>query len=249
MRPTAFHAGCGTYGSRFPPLAAITLCPAADEPRDEEGRFAETPMACIVDSCSVPAVNVGARIAFALTASRLALAPLIIVAAHTTTNGRSIALLLAVGALTDLLDGAVARRANAITVSGSRLDSIADTAFYVAAGYAAIVLRRQELTEISPLVAAIIIIEVAGHIIVVRRFGRTASYHSWSAKLWGLLLPLGLIALFWRHSSALLGVAIACGIASNVEAVFITRILPRWQSDVPSVVHALRIRREARRLV
>lgn len=188
----------------------------------------------------------GDRITFALTASRFALAPVLVIAAHIATSGRWIGLLVALGSFTDILDGVVARHSNASTVSGSRFDSIADTAFYFSAGYAALILRREELLRVAPLIALILTTQIVGHVLEVRRFGKAASHHSWSGKVWGVMLPIALIALFGWRSSTLLIVALLCGIISHVEGFFITHILPEWRHDVPSVVHAIRIRRAAR---
>jgi hypothetical protein len=46
-------------------------------------------------------------------------------------------------------------------------------------------------------------------------------------------------------SGAVVSLAIYVGIIADVEGLLISLVLPRWQADVPSIVHALRERRAA----
>jgi cardiolipin synthase (CMP-forming) len=73
------------------------------------------------------------------------------------------------------------------------------------------------------------------------KFRREASYHARSAKLWGLLLFVALLALFGSGSAALLPVALAVGMIAQGETLAITLVLRGWRHDVPSVWHAFRI--------
>ena len=75
--------------------------------------------------------------ALALTLLRLSLAPAFVICASSGTRGWILALMLAVGFASDVLDGVVARRYGAITPFLRRLDSSVDTVFYLAVAYAA----------------------------------------------------------------------------------------------------------------
>jgi CDP-diacylglycerol--glycerol-3-phosphate 3-phosphatidyltransferase len=64
------------------------------------------------------------------------------------------------------------------------------------------------------------------------------------SKVWGIALFAGFFGLLVMGSS---GAAVSCaiylGILADVEGVLISLALPRWQADVPTLVHALRVRR------
>jgi hypothetical protein len=49
--------------------------------------------------------------------------------------------------------------------------------------------------------------------------------------------------LVMGSSGAAVSCAIYLGIIANVEGLLISLVLPRWQADVPTLVHALRARR------
>ena len=97
--------------------------------------------------------------------------------------------------------------------------------------------------HLGPL-AVLIGLEVLRYLFDYAKFGREASYHMWSAKLWGVVLFLGFFALlvfgadgFW------VSLAIYWGILSDLEGLAISIVLREWQTDVPSIIHALRLRR------
>jgi CDP-diacylglycerol--glycerol-3-phosphate 3-phosphatidyltransferase len=52
------------------------------------------------------------------------------------------------------------------------------------------------------------------------------------------------VALFGFGSAAGLGVAIAVGIIHSFEEILMMLVLPQWQHDVLSIVHALRLRQQ-----
>ena len=73
------------------------------------------------------------------------------------------------------------------------------------------------------------------------KYGRLTSYHTWGAKLSAVLLGVSAPLLFaggpawpFRLSTVVLALA-------ELEEIAITTVLPRWQANVPSLYHALRI--------
>lgn len=75
------------------------------------------------------------------------------------------------------------------------------------------------------------------------KFGRWPSYHTRGAKTSWLLVLIATVSLLTDWSIWPLRIA-AWGVTlTNVEATLITIVLPRWQADVPSLYHALRLRR------
>ena len=189
----------------------------------------------------------GRNTALALTWFRLALAPVLVGVGVSRQGGRLAALVLVAGFLSDVFDGVVARRHGASTSDLRRLDSTVDTIFYLAVAYCAWRLHPDGLRPYLTLVAILIGTEVLNYVAAIVRLGREASYHARTARLFGLLLFVALCALLATGSGALLPLAIAAGFVSHAENLAITLVLPEWRHDVPSVLHAWRIRSAARR--
>ena len=85
--------------------------------------------------------------------------------------------------------------------------------------------------------------EVARYIFDLRKFGREASYHMWSSKIWGIALFLGIFSLLALGSSGIaVSAAIYLGIVADIEGLTISVIINEWESDIPTFVHAYRRR-------
>jgi CDP-diacylglycerol--glycerol-3-phosphate 3-phosphatidyltransferase len=184
--------------------------------------------------------RIGWRLAVGLTLLRLALAPLVLAI---PTAGPVIATFLAVGFLSDVFDGVVARHYGVATPGLRRLDSVVDTVFYLAVAYAVFRLHPAPLRALAWPIGVVLAGEALNYVAAYAVFRRAAGYHAWSAKLWGLLLFVALLVLLAVGSAALLPLALGAGIIAQADTLLITITLPRWRSDVPSVLHALRIRR------
>ena len=189
----------------------------------------------------------GRHAALGLTWFRLALAPVLVGIGVSRLSGRLAAVVLAAGFLSDVFDGVVARHYGASTSDLRRLDSTVDTIFYLAVAYCAWRLHPDALRPYLTLVAILIGTEVLNYVTAIVRLGREASYHARTARLFGLLLFVALCNLLATGSGALLPLAIAAGFVSHAENLAITFVLPEWRHDVPSVLHAWRIRSAARR--
>jgi CDP-diacylglycerol--glycerol-3-phosphate 3-phosphatidyltransferase len=78
------------------------------------------------------------------------------------------------------------------------------------------------------------------------KFGKEASYHMWSSKLWGVLLFLGFFSvLVFGKEGIFVHLAIYVGLLADTEGLMISFVLPQWKNDVPTIVHAIRIRKES----
>jgi len=188
----------------------------------------------------------GRAVALGLTGLRAALAPALVACGIAHAGGLAAAALVA-GFVSDVFDGVVARRFGVSTAGLRRFDSITDIAFYLAAVFCAWCLQPQVLRAYATWIALVVGTLILDHLVERWKLGRVASYHAWTAKLWGLTLFAALVLLFARGSGTLVPLAIACGLLSNLEDFAITLVLPAWRHDVPSVVHAWRIRVESSR--
>ncbi len=146
-----------------------------------------------------------------------------------------------------MFDGILARRLGVATPRLRRLDSAADTLFYLAVAVCAWRLYPQALARRAGLLGFLVALELARYALDWLRFAREASYHTFSAKLFGVLLFAGCFALLALGvDNATLTAALWCGIFSDLEGVAISLTLRRWRSDVPTLWHALKWRRAAR---
>ena len=180
--------------------------------------------------------------ALALTLLRLALAPVVVTLGLTRNGGTAVAVLLVIGFLSDVFDGVVARRTGTATPILRRLDSTVDTVFYLGIAAAAWMLHRGEIRPLLPLILLVIATELGTNALCWLRFRREASYHAWSARMFGLALFAALLMLFAAGSPALLLPAIVVGLLSHLENAAITLVLPEWRYDVRSLFVAWQIR-------
>jgi phosphatidylglycerophosphate synthase len=181
---------------------------------------------------------------YALIALRLTCAPLVLVAAFLGWPGKLLAAIALVALLSDYFDGAIARHLGTDTPRMRLLDSQVDTVFYFAAGIGMFVRFPDVWRAYRPGIAALLVVEIGRMLFEWRKFGRTAAYHMWSAKLWGvaMLLGFGEVTLTGR-GGPLLVAAIALGVLTNLEGGAASILFREWRHDVPSLWHAVRLRR------
>ena len=143
-------------------------------------------------------------------------------------------------AMTDWLDGKLAILLNQRSVFGARLDSWADAALYFALLIGLVILYsptlRAESAWVLPALAGYLASTAAG----LRKYRRWPSYHTRAAKTSWLLTIVGIVSLFsgwslWPFRLALVAITL-----TNLEALLITLICPRWHADVTSIYHAWR---------
>lgn len=179
----------------------------------------------------------------ALTALRALLAPVVILLAIYQPSRSALGACVVFAFLSDLFDGIIARRLNVATPALRRLDSIADSVFYLAALFAAWRLYPAVIQEHLAALLVLAALEIARYVFDLAKFRREASYHMWSSKLWGIFLFAGFFALLALGIAGLpVALAIYVGIAADVEGLAISIALKEWKNDVPTFMHALRLR-------
>ena len=182
------------------------------------------------------------RIPLLLTGLRAVLGPCVVALAHFAPDPAILAACVVLAFLSDIFDGAIARRLGVATAGLRRLDSIADSIFYLCAAWALWVLHPEIVRGNAVPLAALAVLEIARYALDLWKFGREASYHMWSSKLWGIALFAGFVAAFAAEDPGFWpALAVAVGIAADVEGLLISLALRTWRHDVPSIFHALRI--------
>ncbi len=178
-----------------------------------------------------------------LSGLRLVLAPCLLALAWVSVPELFVAG-LALAFATDAIDGFVARRFGGATERGARLDSAADLALWsvlpLCTWWLLPEFVTREATWVGVLLACLFVPLVFGWL----RYRRLTSYHTLGAKCSAVLLAAALLALFAGCGAALFHAAVVVGVASQLEELAITALLPRWRADVPSVFHAWALRRQ-----
>lgn len=163
---------------------------------------------------------------------------------HTAAFALMVALLV-----TDWLDGKLAVFLKQRSTIGPVLDSIADLCMYVCVIASVLLLYPDVIARNWPWVAAVAGSYVLAITAGLVKFRRWPSYHAWLAKISWLAAAIGFVALFAGWSEWPVRVAAALVTIGNLEGVAITLILPRRETDVPSVFHALQLKRREQEVI
>ena len=178
-----------------------------------------------------------------LSATRIALMPAVLASAIAGSRPGFVVLII-VSLLTDALDGFFARRFNAFTELGRKLDSAADYVTMVTglAGIALLwpdIVRRELPWVVTGLVAFFAVI-VYGFV----RLGHAPCYHTWASKTGAVVCPFTLVPLLNEWTTGPFHAAMVWLVFTGVEEIAIALIVPRHVGEMPTVWHALRRRRE-----
>jgi CDP-diacylglycerol--glycerol-3-phosphate 3-phosphatidyltransferase len=96
-------------------------------------------------------------------------------------------------------------------------------------------------------IVALLAMEAINHGLGLAKFRKPPSYHSYVAKTFGLVLATATVTVFATgRADTLLTVALGLGVASNVEGVAMSLLLPVWRRDVKTLAIAWRLRQELR---
>jgi phosphatidylglycerophosphate synthase len=152
--------------------------------------------------------------------------------------------LITVGLLTDIFDGIIARKLGVSNIQLRRLDSIIDQAFWISIAIACYIRSPQFFHTNAVKVLVLIAAEVLAYLICFIRFRKEVATHAISSKLWTLLLFATLIQLIATSSSTILfNICFVVGIITRVEIILILFIIRQWTNDVPTVYHAVLLRK------
>ena len=187
-------------------------------------------------------------IPYLLIAFRLAagVAVVILALAFGASARMACAVLLALGVLSDIFDGVIARRLGSVTDRLRTYDSRADVVFWLGVTIAMLVLHPRLVAATWPMVAVLGAMELTTHALSYARFGKEASPHHILSKLFGLALwALFTQLLLTGAGGWLLWLVFLVGVASQIEAFAITLALPAWRCDVRGLGEALALRRQA----
>ena len=175
---------------------------------------------------------------------RVLLCPLILLGASHRWSGVWLATIVFVALVSDIYDGVLARRPGNETPALRVSDSIADTIFYLGVAGALWILVPEVLRSNRYWFILLFGLEGFRYVFDLLKYRKTASYHSYLAKLWGIVLAVTMIGVFaFSGSEFLVRTALGIGIAVNVEGLAMSLMLPRWKNDVKTLRAAWRLRK------
>lgn len=149
------------------------------------------------------------------------------------------------GFLSDIFDGVIARRIGASDAQLRQADSWADVCFYLCVFASAWLTHRQIVIAFQWPLLAVVFAQLLWWAVNLLKYGKPASYHTYSAKIWGITLFIATIAIFgFDYAGIPLWLTIISALIHTVEEIAMTLLLPEWKHDVLSIFHALRLRRE-----
>jgi phosphatidylglycerophosphate synthase len=178
----------------------------------------------------------------ALSAFRIACVPALLALAWSGATSAFL-VLFALGLLSDVLDGVLARRLGQESTFGARLDQWGDFALWAALPLGAWWLWPDVLWRERWFLLLALACMLAPTVIAWRKYGAVPGYHTWSVKLGANLMAASVLLLLvfdvaWPfRATALFQVVCA------LDELGITWLLPECRNDVPSVLHAARLRR------
>lgn len=181
-----------------------------------------------------------------LILSRLILGILIVILALVKVNAYStlIVTFLTIGLLTDIFDGIIARKLNVSNESLRRLDSSVDQVFFIAVIVSSYLISPAFYHENWILLSFLIAAEVFTYVVSYLKFKKEIATHSIGAKIWTLILFSTLIQIILKGESHILFQwCFWIGVITRIEIIAIILILKNWTNDVPSVYHALQLRK------
>jgi len=178
-----------------------------------------------------------------LVVLRLAIAPVLLWDALDRQVGVLFLTAYGVAVLSDIFDGVIARRLGVSTASLRQADSWADRGLYGCVAIAAWLVHPEILQAFRTPLFLVLGLQALWWVVNLLKYGQPACYHTYTAKAWGLSLLIATLAFFGTgYGGWALSGAIALGILHTLEEIAMTLILPTWQHDIPSLLHAWNLR-------
>ena len=185
------------------------------------------------------------QIPWMMAGGRAALGPVLIAGQACGWNGVALAGIIVSALVSDIFDGVLARRWGCDTAGVRLFDSMADTVFYVCTAVALWMAQSQIWTTYGWLLGLLLATEAMRFGFDFVKFGKPASYHTYMAKCWGLVMAIAVIGVFAiGRANVLVPVALGMGIVCNVEGLVMSVLLPEWRKDVKGIWELRALRKE-----
>ena len=174
-----------------------------------------------------------------LVGLRFTIAPLLLLDAldGKTTIWFLIGYVIAV--ISDIFDGIIARRLNVSTVQLRQADSWADISLYLSIAISVWLVYPQVIINFQiPLIIAIFA-QLTLFAVSLIKFQKFPSFHTYTAKIWGLTLLVATVGLFGFGYTKTLWLAIALCLINSFEEIIMTLLSSQWRCDILSIFHLI----------
>lgn len=146
--------------------------------------------------------------------------------------------------MSDIFEGIIARRLGISTAKLRRMDSTVDQFFWLAVVASCYIIAPEFFKSNLIQILVLIGLEAACYVISFVKFRKEVATHAISSKIWTLILFATLIQIIAvTHSVILFNTCLYVGIITRIEIISIFLIIKNWTNDVPSVYHAVLIRK------
>ncbi|MBI3519760.1 MAG: CDP-alcohol phosphatidyltransferase family protein [Bacteroidetes bacterium] len=184
------------------------------------------------------------KIPHILLYSRLVTAILIIGVAFIKVPPLAVILLSVYAIISDILDGIIARYLRISTIEMRQLDTKIDTVFWFSCLFYLCInhssFLKTHFLQIFILVFSELFIIVVGKL----KFNDRISYHTILSKCWALCLLWFFVDIILNNNGSIsFTISFWYGIIVQIEILMIAFMLKTNQTDVPSIIHALKIKK------
>jgi phosphatidylglycerophosphate synthase len=181
-----------------------------------------------------------------LVGARFVIALLLLLDALDHQVGMAFVMGYVIAVLSDIFDGIIARRLGVSTPRLRQADSWADICLYLCIAVSVWLVFPQTILAFKiPLLIAVLA-QLTLFAMSLIKFRKMPSFHTYTAKAWGIALLVATVSLFGFNDDKALWIAIAFCLINSVEEMIMTLILPEWQCDVLSLFHAINIAKMSR---
>lgn len=188
-------------------------------------------------------------IPWVLVGLRLAIAPMLLLDALDSKTSSAFILGYIAAFFSDIFDGIIARKLGVSTVQLRQADSWADISLYVCIAVSTWLIYPKVILSLAMPLLVAIAFQLTLFAVSLVKFGQLPSFHTYTAKIWGISLFIAVIGLFGYGWIGGLWGAIGLCIINSIEEIVMTLILPQWEHDVLSLIHALKLRNAFYKLI
>jgi CDP-diacylglycerol--glycerol-3-phosphate 3-phosphatidyltransferase len=178
-----------------------------------------------------------------LSASRIVIAPILLYPAWFGHKNLFI-ILLVITLLTDAFDGIIARKLNATSTAGAKLDSLGDMAVYLVVPFCVWWLWPEIIKKEAPYILMAVCAYFFPWIAGVLKFHKIPCYHTYGAKAAAVIMTVAMLFLFMTEFNILFKIAAIFQAIVAIEEIAITIQLSELKSDVKSIWHLRELHRE-----
>lgn len=152
--------------------------------------------------------------------------------------------LLSIGLLTDVFDGIIARKLNISSEKLRRLDSSIDQVFFISVAVATYI-QCPDFFKVNQVKLIVLgAFEASTYALSYIKFRKEIATHSIGAKIWTLTIFATLVEIIVHCESVVLfEICFWLGLATRIEILAIVFTLKKWTNDVPTIYHAVKLRK------